>query len=222
MIIITKKQFASLIEVGDIVGFYNNSVFAVYSKLIRLFAKNKLRLDHVAWVTNIDNNIMIISESVLFTQNQKWYSTFKRLGGIQDRKYQLYEYDINSIFTFCTNTQRILYLIKQAKPLTTVQIKKSVQDINNAKKKNYKYSIILAILSEIVPKSLLQTKFKKYVLHSRGRFCSLFIAKILKNSEIITDEEFNKNPLPSPSQLLEYSCFKNRDGQAIMYQVQLK
>jgi hypothetical protein len=221
MIIIDKEQFASLIKVGDIVGFYNNSIFALYSKLIRLFAKNKLRLDHVAWVTNIDNNVMIMSESVLFTENQKWYSAFKKLGGIQQRKYMLRQYDIDSIFTFCTKTQRTLYLIKQAKPLTTVQINKSIQDINNAKKKNYKYSITLAILSEALPKRLLQTKFKKYVLHSRGRFCSLFIAKILKNSDIITDEEFNKNPLPSPSQLLEYSCFKNRGGQTIMYQVKL-
>ena len=186
-------------------GFYTNKPFAIFSKLIQFFGGN-LKMDHVALVAEVKNNeAIVVIDSILKIDNRKWYTYFAKIGGIRTKLLTL-DNGKTSLFEYCKQNKKDLLYIPINRKLSSHETRLATIDLNEVQKFNYRYSIWLAIASEIIPKSLLQRFFKKLPKTNKV-FCSLFIAKHYLKIGLITQKEFDKNPLPSPEQLLSLPCF---------------
>jgi hypothetical protein len=207
---ITKKEFIGTCKIGDTIGFYNGSFYAIFSALIRLLSLNVyrilgLKLDHVALIIDRTDTTLTIAESVFMNTHFRFWQKDFIIGRCRKQTFTFDEF-----FQHYHNINREIKLIPINKVLTKSQCEMLKDHWLDVNKKSYKYSLVLAVLSELLPKALFRLSvISKYFKKTGSVFCSLYIAKEYRDIGIITAEEFNSNLLPSPSQFMSYSCFNN-------------
>lgn len=230
---VSRQDFIDNVKSGDPLFFYTNRWWALFAKFIRLFSVNINNLagwkaDHAVVSYRPAVYKIQIAESVLThaqqaQQKKKWTDYFYKFGGINVKILDLKDNPENNLFEICKAQKKTLMYLSLKENLNEWQKVVAQDDIELGKTKNWVYLLFLALLSEILPKFILRTKFgRKYLAKTTGVFCSLFVCKHYKKIGVISQEEYDANPLPSPAQLAKFSCFKrNAKNQVIVNIVNL-